>query len=79
MLVSAFAADIIRWLEVGNEVAIRIASAAPEGLSGLRTVAFADITLATFRAFHADGDLLDAFAGWVINAAVKLAELRAAN
>ena len=79
MLVSAFAADIIRWLEVGNEVAIWVSSASPERLSGLRTVAFADITLATFRAFHADGDLLDAFAGWVINAAIELAELRATD
>ena len=79
MFVSAFGANIIRWLEVGNEITIRIASAAPEGLSGLWTVAFADIALAALRAFHADGDLLDAFAGWVINAAVKLAELRAAN
>ena len=79
MLVSAFAANLICWLEVGNEVAIRVTSAAPESLSRLWTVAFADIAFAAFRAFHADGDLLDAFAGWVINAAVKLAELRAAN
>ena len=79
MLVSAFAADIIRWLEVGNEVAIRVSSASPEGLSRLWTVLFADIALAALRAFHANCDLLDAFAGWVINAAVELAKLRAAN
>ena len=79
MLVSAFRANIIRWLEVGNEITIRIASAAPEGLSGLWTVAFADIAFATLRTLHANCDLLDAFAGWVINAAVELAKLRAAN
>ena len=79
MLVSAFRANIIRWLEVGNEITIRIASAAPEGLSGLWTVAFADIAFATPRTLHANCDLLDAFAGWVINAAVELAKLRAAN
>ena len=79
MLVSAFAADIIRWLEVGNEVAIWVSSAAPEGLSGLWTVAFADIAFAAFRTLDPNRDLLDAFAGWVINAAVELAKLRAAN
>ena len=79
MFVSAFGANIIRWLEVGNEITIRIASAAPEGLSGLWTVAFADIAFATLRTLHANCDLLDAFAGWVINAAVELAKLRAAN
>ena len=79
MFVSAFAADIIRWLEVGNEVAIWVSSAAPESLSRLWTVLFADIALATFRTLHANCDLLDAFAGWIINAAIELAELRAAN
>ena len=79
MFVSAFGANIIRRLEVGNEVAIRVTSASPERFSGLWTVAFADIALAALRAFHADGDLLDAFAGWVINATVELAELRATD
>ena len=79
MLVSAFRANIIRWLEVGNEVAIWVSSAAPEGLSRLWTVLFADIALAALRAFHANCDLLDAFAGWVINATVELAELRATD
>ena len=79
MFVSAFGANIIRWLEVGNEITIRIASAAPEGLSGLWTVAFADIAFATLRTLHANCDLLDAFAGWVINATVELAELRATD
>ena len=79
MLVSAFRANIIRWLEVGNEVAIWVSSAAPESLSRLWTVLFADIALAALRAFHANCDLLDAFAGWVINATVELAELRATD
>ena len=79
MLVPAFGADIIRRLEVGNEVAIRVSSAAPESLSRLWTVAFADIAFAAFRTLHADGDLLDAFAGWVINATIELAELRATD
>ena len=79
MFMSAFGADIIRWLEIGNKVAIRIASASPEGFSGLWTVAFADIAFAAFRTLDPNRDLLDAFAGWVINAAVKLAELRATD
>ena len=79
MFVPTFATDLIRWLEIGNEVAIRVTRAAPEGLSGLWTVAFADIAFAAFRTLHADGDLLDAFAGWVINATIELAELRATD
>ena len=79
MFVSAFAADIIRWLEVGNEVAIWVSSAAPEGLSRLWTVLFADIALAALRTLDPNRDLLDALAGWVVDAAVKLAELRATN
>ena len=79
MFVPTFATDLIRWLEVGNEVAIWVSSAAPEGLSGLWTVAFADIAFAAFRTLDPNRDLLDAFAGWIINAAIELAELRAAN